>query len=96
MRIPHGAKNSGILTADTAVKSTEGVVLAVVIAFKGVTAGEFCTIQDGDSDILMAIFDDTDGTIMLNLGFYGVYFMNGIKFNKGATAGSVFATVIYE
>jgi len=65
-----------------------------------VTAGEFCTIQDGTdgtaSDILMAIFDGTDGTIVLNLGFYGIYFMNGIRFNKGGTAGSVFATVIYE
>ena len=48
MRIPHGAKNSGTLIADTAVKSSSGVVLGIVLAYKNVTAGEFCTLIDGD------------------------------------------------
>ena len=100
MRIPHGAKNSGTLIADTAVKSSSGVVLGIVLAYKNVTAGEFCTLIDGTditgSDKITLVFPGANGTLSPNLGRYGIYFLNGIFFNKGATAGDVFATVVYE
>lgn len=95
-----GLTESGIISADTSVKALEGYVFHLTIAWRGWTAGEFCTLVDGvdaaGSDEVMIVFPTVNGTMELNWA-QGKHFSTGIFFNKGATAaGSVFAEMTYK
>jgi hypothetical protein len=84
----------GLVTADTLVKTGEGYLFSISLAYKGVTAGEICTVIDGltvaGDDKLVFVFPAANGVVQL-LFPEGKYFSTGIFFNKGATAGQVWA-----
>lgn len=95
-----GLSESALLQADTLLKSGEGYVFHITLAYKDVAAGEFCTIIDGTAvatgtDIVMIIFPATTGTIEITWP-QGKKFTTGLFFNKGATLGSVFAELTYK
>jgi len=82
----------GLLTADALIKSGEGYLFGISIAYRGVTAGEFCTFVDGldvtGTDELVIVFPAANGVVQL-LFPEGKQFSTGIFFNKGAGVGSV-------
>ena len=90
---------SGLISSDTTVKSASGVVYSITIAYKGVTAGEFCTLVDATSgtspDVVLFVFPAANGTITKEWP-KGKKFDTGIIFNKGATAGSVWAELTFK
>jgi len=94
-----GLAESGIITADTLIKTGAGEVFHLTLAYKGVTAGELCTLIDGTNitgtDMVAIVFSGANGTIELNWA-QGKRFTTGLFFNKGATAGSVFASLTYK
>lgn len=90
---------SGIKTADTAIKSAPGYVFSLTLAYKGVTAGEFCTLIDGldvsGSDAVPIVFPAANGVLQLAWA-QGKAFSTGIFFNKGATTGSVWVEMTFR
>ena len=89
-----GLFESGIKTADALIKGCEGYVFSITIAYKGVTAGDLCTLIDGlditGHDEVPIVFPDSNGILQLSWA-QGKHFSTGIFFNKGAMGGSVFA-----
>lgn len=91
---------SGLLSADTLVKAAPGRVRSITIAYKGVTAGEFCTLRDsltnvGDNEVVF-VFPAANGTIVKEWPEEGKRFDTGIYYNKGATAGQVWTEITYK
>lgn len=82
----------GLVTADTLIKTGEGYLHNITLAYRGVTAGEFCTFVDGldatGTDEVMIVFPAANGTFPKEWP-EGKAFATGIFFNKGATVGSV-------
>lgn len=96
---PNQAQESGVLTVDTLLKAAPGHVLSITIAYKGVTAGEFVTLVDAATltdtpDEVVFVFSAANGTITKEWPA-GKKFDTGIVYNKGATAGDVYAEVTF-
>ena len=91
---------SGLLTSDTLVKTGEGYVSSITIAYKGVAAGEFCTLIDGTdatgSDVAVFVFPAANGTFTKEWRGPGKRFGTGIYYNKGGTAGDVYTELTYR
>lgn len=89
-------KNSGLKTADVAIKESPGRVYSWTLAWKGASVGEFCTLIDGadatGSDEVVAMFATANGSLQFHWP-EGKRFDTAIFFNKGATAGQVYTTV---
>jgi len=89
----------GLLTADTLIKGASGYLFSLTLSYTGVSAGERCTIVDGTdvtgTDEVVVVFPAAHGTIQL-LWPEGKEFATGIFYNKGATAGSVWAEGQYR
>ena len=94
-----GLAESGIIIADTLLKTGHGYIFHLTLAYKGVSAGEICTLIDGvdatGSDLEPIVFPAANGTLELNWA-QGKEFSTGLFFNKGATLGSVFASLTYK
>lgn len=94
-----GLNESNLMSADTLVKNGKGYVFQVTIGYKGVTAGETCTIKDGISqfanDEVVIIFPAANGTLQLDWS-NGKEFDTGIFWNKGATAGQMWCSMSFS
>ena len=93
-------RESGLVTADTLIKSGQGFVYSITLAYKGVSAGEIVTLNDlaalgTTNDTVVFVFPGANGTFHFEWP-KGKKFQNGIVFNKGATGGSVYAELTYR
>lgn len=90
---------TGILSADTLVKTGKAFVYSITIAYKGMTTGELITLIDGidieGDDEVCFIVSSTEGTITKEWP-EGKEFDTGLFFNVGATTGAVFAEMTYR
>lgn len=88
--------STGLLTSDTTVKAVAGHVKSISIGWRGCAAGEFCTLIDDTSDLIVFVFATANGFLEKTWPEEGKKFDTNIKFNKGGTAGDVYAEMMFK
>lgn len=91
---------SDLLTADALVKTGPGYLKTLYISWRGMTAGEFCSIIDGTtiagSDLFPIHVGAAHGHDIIDFGEPGIPFTTGLFWNKGGTTGNVYARAIFK